>query len=186
MSLHTDIDRGEVLLPIARAAIARRFGLWFDIAEDVDFLNQPGACFVTLVLSGRLRGCIGSLEARRALVDDVKANALAAAFQDPRFAPLSSSEFNLTQIEISLLSPLLPIEICNEEQAAAQLRPEVDGAVLEFNERRGTFLPQVWESLREPRVFLNELKRKAGLPADFWSDEVRLYRYQVEKWAERQ
>lgn len=186
MSPQADGDRGEVLLPIARATIARRFGLWLDIEEDVDFLNEPGACFVTLTQSGRLRGCIGSLEARRLLVDDVKANALAAAFQDPRFAPLSSSEFNMTQIEVSVLSTLARIEIRDEVHATAQLKPGVDGVVLECAGHRGTFLPQVWHSLREPRVFLTELKRKAGLPADFWSDEVRLYRYHVEKWSERQ
>lgn len=186
MSRQVDIDRGAVLLPIARAAIARRFGLWFDIDEAIDFLAEPGACFVTLTQSGKLRGCIGSLEARRPLVDDVKANALAAAFKDPRFAPLSSSEFNVTQIEVSLLSPLSRIEVRDEEHAAAQLEPGVDGIVLECGARRGTFLPQVWENLREPRSFLTELKRKAGLPADFWSGEMRLYRYRVEKWCESQ
>jgi AmmeMemoRadiSam system protein A len=185
MNLQAPTERGDVLLTIARASIASRFGIWFETDHEADFLRDTAACFVTLTQDRRLRGCIGSLEPRRPLLDDVRANALAAAFQDPRFAPLSAAEFNVTRIEVSVLSPLKPLEIADEEDALKKLRPGIDGVVLACDGRRGTFLPQVWESLPQPRQFLSELKRKAGLPADFWSQHVQLFRYEVEKWCEQ-
>ena len=181
---HAGTKPGEVLPSLARAAIASRFGLWFDSQNDTSFLNEHGACFVTLMQTGRLRGCIGSLQAFRPLLNDVKENAIAAAFRDPRFKPLATSEYNEICIEVSLLSPLKAMTISNEEDALTQFQPGVDGVVLHCGDKRGTFLPQVWESLPEPRRFLEELKRKAGLPGDFWSDEVHLFRYHVEKWSE--
>lgn len=182
----SEMSPGEVLPPLARAAIASRFGLWFDHPDDSAFLYEHGASFVTLTQSGRLRGCIGSLQAHRPLLDDVKANAIAAAFRDPRFKPLDAAEYNEICIEVSLLSRLTAMTVRDEEDALAQLQPGVDGIVLQCGEKRGTFLPQVWESLPEPRRFVGELKRKAGLPADFWSDEIRFFRYHVEKWSEEQ
>jgi hypothetical protein len=173
------------MLPsLARAAIASRFGLSLDSRTETPLLYEHGACFVTLVQTGQLRGCIGSLQAYRPLLDDVKENAIAAAFRDPRFKPLAASEYNEICIEVSLLSPLKAMTISNEEDALTQFQPGVDGVVLHCGDKRGTFLPQVWESLPEPRRFLEELKRKAGLPGDFWSDEVCLFRYHVEKWSE--
>ncbi len=174
-----------MLLRIARAAIASRFGLWFECRDDADFLHEQRASFVTLTMSGHLRGCIGSLQAHRRLLDDVRANAQAAAFRDPRFKPLTASEYTETAIEVSLLSPLSPMEAQDEQDALSQLQPGVDGIVLQCGSNRGTFLPQVWESLPEPERFLGELKRKAGLSPEFWSDDVRLFRYHVDKWTER-
>ena len=175
---------GNMLPSLARAAIASRFGLSLDNRTETPLLYEHGACFVTLMQTGQLRGCIGSLQAYRPLLDDVKENAIAAAFRDPRFKPLAASEYNEICIEVSLLSPLKAMTISNEEDALTQFQPGVDGVVLHCGDKRGTFLPQVWESLPEPRRFLEELKRKAGLPGDFWSDEVRLFRYHVEKWSE--
>jgi AmmeMemoRadiSam system protein A len=114
----------------------------------------------------------------------VAENASAAAFRDPRFPPLTPEELVHTRIEVSLLSPLEPIGFVDERDALARLCPGTDGVVLECGGRRGTFLPQVWNSLPEPAAFLAELKRKAGLPADFWDSSLRLYRYRVEKWSE--
>ena len=185
MRVQAEIDQGDLLLQIARAAIASRFGLWFDCREDAQFLHEQRACFVTLTLTGRLRGCIGSLQAHRRLLDDVRANAQAAAFRDPRFQPLSSSEYNETAIEVSLLSPLSPMNVQDEQDALSQLQPGIDGIVLQCGSKRGTFLPQVWESLPDPQRFLQELKRKAGLSTEFWSEDVRLFRYHVDKWTER-
>ena len=184
MSLPTETADGNVLLQIARAAIARRFGLWFDCFEEADFLQEQRASFVTLTLNGQLRGCIGSLQAHRRLLDDVRANAVAAAFRDPRFKPLSAGEYNETCVEVSLLSPLAPLEIADEADALAKLQPGIDGVIFQCGDKRGTFLPQVWDSLPQPERFLGELKRKAGLPTDFWSDEVRLFRYHVDKFTE--
>ena len=184
MNPQTRTERGELLLRIARAAGARRFGIHFETDADAEFLQEAAACFVTLMQNQRLRGCIGSLEPRRSLLEDVRANAQAAAFQDPRFAPLPANELFATRIEVSVLSPLTPIEFSDENNALASLRPGIDGVVLVCNGNRGTFLPQVWESLPQPRSFLAELKRKADLPADFWSQSVKLFRYEVEKWRE--
>jgi AmmeMemoRadiSam system protein A len=177
---------GRALLIRARNAIAAELGAPTVSEPDDPALRQPGATFVTLTQAGHLRGCIGSLEANRPLDLDVRANARAAAFGDPRFAPLRPSELQRTRVEVSLLSPASPIVFADERDAVAQLRPDVDGVILEWDGKRGTFLPQVWENLREPHLFLNLLKQKAGLPADFWAPDVRLYRYEVQKWKEPQ
>ncbi len=177
-------DLGTILLTQARAAIAHRFGKGSQPPADAEALRQRGACFVTLTQAGRLRGCIGSLEAWRPLLDDVRENALAAAFRDPRFAPLEASELARTRVEVSLLTPAEAMSFTSEADALAQMRPEIDGIILECDGRRATFLPQVWEQLPEPWQFMTQLKLKAGLRPDFWSDSVKLWRYGVEKWKE--
>jgi AmmeMemoRadiSam system protein B/AmmeMemoRadiSam system protein A len=177
-------DLGDVLLPIARSSIGGVLGLDFATCEDHPSLRELGACFITLTRQGRLRGCIGSLQAHRTLLEDVKANARAAAFMDPRFQPLSANEFRQVRVEVSLLSASEALDFSHEEQAIASLRPGIDGVILEWTQHRGTFLPQVWEQLPDPRHFLAQLKRKAGLAEDFWSDDLRLHRYTVTKWAE--
>lgn len=178
------IDRGTVLLPIARNAISSALGNPLNMPEDALWLQEPGATFVTLMQQGGLRGCIGSLEARRPLLEDVKANARAAAFRDPRFSPLAPEELPLTEIEVSLLSPLTPLRCKNRDEALDHLNPGIDGVVFEYAHCRSTFLPQVWERLSDPEQFLESLVRKAGLPAGFWADGIRLYRYTVSKWTE--
>jgi AmmeMemoRadiSam system protein A len=152
------------------------------------WLRRPGACFVTLTMGGRLRGCIGSVRARRPLLDDLRSNARAAALSDPRFPPLTAAELPQVRIEVSLLSApteLPAADLVNEAAALAALRPGVDGLILEHEEgAQATFLPQVWENLVTPRAFLTQLKLKAGLPAGFWSPAIRLSRYTVRKWQE--
>ena len=180
----THPDAGEVLLPIARAAIARELGQAQSAREDEAWLREPGATFVTLTQAEALRGCIGTLQAHRPLVDDVKANAIAAAFRDPRFPPLTAPEFERTSVEISLLSALERLPFENEQDAIAKLRPGVDGVVFEYGYHRSTYLPQVWEDLPDANEFLAHLKYKAGLPPDFWSPEVKLSRYTVSKFRE--
>lgn len=177
-------DKGRILIAIARAAISRALGREMQANEDAEWLREPGACFVTLTQNGDLRGCIGSLEAYRPLLDDVKANACAAAFRDARFSPLTLAELDYTEIEVSLLSPMQPINFSDEREALAQLRPGIDGVVFECGHYRSTFLPQVWEQLPEPEVFMAHLKHKAGLPPDFWRPDVKLARYTVNKWKE--
>lgn len=177
-------DIGPLLLKLARNAIARQLGVADEETTSSPCLDDTGATFVTLTRNGQLRGCIGSLEAHRPLGKDIVANALAAAFQDPRFPPLGQDELADTRIEVSLLSPLEPVEFRDEEDAIAQLRPGIDGVVLEHGYHRGTFLPQVWEQLPEPERFLAHLKVKAGLPPGFWDSEVKLFRYTVKKWKE--
>ena len=175
---------GRALLAQARNAIAADLGLAAATAPELEEMRQPAASFVTLTKTGQLRGCIGSLEARRSLRDDVRANACAAAFRDPRFPPLSPEEFAQVRVEVSLLTAPQPMTASGEEDALRQLRPGIDGLIFAVGSHRSTFLPQVWEYLPLPQQFLAQLKIKAGLPPDFWSPEVKLWRYQVEKWKE--
>jgi AmmeMemoRadiSam system protein A len=178
------MEKGRVLIPIARAAISRALGMPREADESASWLGEPGASFVTLTKGGDLRGCIGSLEAHRSLLEDVKANAVAAALRDPRFPPVSVPELESLEVEVSLLSGLEPLSFASEAEVLAQLRPGVDGVVLAQGGRRGTFLPQVWESLPRCEDFLAHLKMKAGFRPDWWSSDARLYRYTVEKWKE--
>ena len=178
------IEKGDILLPIARSAIANALGSSVSAPADAPWLQEQGATFVTLIQAGELRGCIGTLEAHRPLHEDVKANALAAAFRDPRFPPLQRAELGYTRVEISLLSTREPIAFESEQHALTQLRPEIDGIIFEYGYYRSTFLPQVWEQLPDPETFMAHLKRKAGLAPDFWAAGVKLARYTVTKWQE--
>jgi AmmeMemoRadiSam system protein A len=178
-------NQGEILLLIARATISDALGQPINVADDAPWLQEQGACFVTLTQKGELRGCIGTLEAHRTLLVDVKHNARAAAFQDPRFSPLTKDELNETDIEVSLLSPMQTLDFANEQEALAQLQPGIDGVVFEFGQYRSTFLPQVWEQLPDTKDFMAHLKHKAGLSPDFWADAVKLKHYSVSKWKER-
>ncbi len=177
-------EKGRTLLTMARAEIGAKLGAAPAQPIAATWLREPGATFVTLTRQGELRGCIGTLEAYRPLELDVRENAVTAAFRDPRFLPLSRAEFDDIRVEVSLLSPPQPIAVRDEAAALAALRPHVDGVVFEYGQARSTFLPQVWEQLPDPAEFLAHLKRKAGLPADFWAEQVRLSRYTVNKWQE--
>ena len=177
-------DAGGVLLPLARAAIAAQLGLAHAAADDMPWLKSSGASFITLMLGPKLRGCVGTLRAHRALAEDVRANAVAAAFRDPRFPPLGAAEFSGVALEVSVLSALEPLAFADERDALSQLRAGIDGVVFEYGYHTGTFLPQVWDDFKEPSDFLAHLKYKAGLPPDFWDAEVRLSRYTVFKWRE--
>jgi hypothetical protein len=178
-------ERGKVLLGLVRDAIAEALGAPPKPLPREDWLQEYGATFVTLTQCGQLRGCIGSLQAHRPLVEDIRHNACAAAFQDPRFAPLERDELEATCCEVSLLSPAEPMQFKDEADALAQLRPGIDGVILEYGRYRSTFLPQVWEQLPDPQQFMAHLKHKAGLPGDFWDGGIRLSRYTVTKWCER-
>lgn len=177
----------QILLKVAADSIAH--GLTRDRALEVapaDFpaqLQALRASFVTLTIDGVLRGCIGTLEARRPLVHDVADNAYAAAFRDPRFTPVRTLELERLQIHISILSPPEPLSFSSEDELLAQLTPGVDGLILEEGASHGTFLPSVWESLPDPRDFIVHLKRKAGLAPDYWSNTLRVKRYTTESFS---
>lgn len=143
-------------------------------------LREFGASFITLEIDGQLRGCIGSLEAYQPLVIDVANNAFAAAFQDPRFRPLTSEEYSRLTKHISILSKPKPMQFTSEEDLLRQLQPGVDGLILSEHGYRGTFLPSVWEQLPNPKQFLQQLKLKAGLPENYWSDTIQIERYTTE------
>ena len=177
-------DAGIVLLPLARVAIAQEIGRALPAPEERPWLREPGACFITLIYEARLRGCIGTLEAHRALGEDVRANAVAAAFRDPRFKPLTADEFDGIEVEISLLSALEPLACADEKEVLGLLRPGVDGIIFHYGHHKSTFLPQVWSDFAYAADFMAHLKYKAGLPPDFWDPQVKLYRYTVTKWRE--
>jgi AmmeMemoRadiSam system protein B/AmmeMemoRadiSam system protein A len=177
-------DKGAMLTAAARAAIAAQFGSQQTIQMPPEWLKQKAATFVTLTQNGQLRGCIGSLEAHRPLSQDLMENARAAAFRDPRFPALSADELARTRVEVSILSPATPMHFSSEADLLLQLRPGIDGILIEHGVHRATFLPQVWEQLPEPRQFMAHLKQKAGLPADFWADDMRVSHYTVEKYKE--
>lgn len=147
-----------------------------------DWLQPLRACFVTLESHERLRGCIGSLDAHRPLGQDIILNAVSAVTRDHRFAPLQSGD--PVRISLSVLSPLTPLPVSSETELLAVLQPGRDGVVLQAGEHRATFLPVVWQSLSTPEAFISELKRKAGLPSDYWSDNVRIWRYHTDSFGE--
>lgn len=179
----------QLLLAGARAAI--RHGLQQDRIASVNLddyppaLHKTQASFVTLKIRGQLRGCIGTLEAYRPLVIDVVENAHAAAFRDPRFAPLAADEYRLLSLHLSLLGIAESLSPSSEKQLLSVLRPGIDGLILDAGGRhRSTFLPAVWQSLPDPEDFLAQLRLKAGLPAGYWSSDIRFFRYTVEEISE--
>lgn len=147
-------------------------------------LRELRASFVTLKIHGALRGCIGSLEARQPLVQDVALNAIAAATRDPRFPALQTQELAATTISLSILSPTEPIEFSSEQDLLAKIRPGIDGLILQDGFYRGTFLPVMWEELPTPEEFLKHLKLKAGLKPHYWSDSLEVWRYTAESFGE--
>lgn len=177
-------EASGTLLPIARAAIAQALGKTHASDESAPWLRTQGASFVTLNLAKKLRGCIGSLQAHRPLLDDVKANAFAAAFKDPRFKPLTVAEYEHIEVEISLLSALTEMQFTDEASALAQLKPHMHGVIFQYGHHRSTYLPQVWESFADPAMFLATLKQKAGLPPTFWDASVKIQTYTVAKFRE--
>ena len=177
----------STLLALARSTIAGKLGRCDadnNIRDDAAWLKAQGATFVTLNLDKKLRGCIGSLQAHRALGDDVKANAQAAAFSDPRFKPLSVAEYERIEVEVSLLSGLTALQFTDEASALAQLTPHVHGVIFQYGHHRSTYLPQVWAQLPDPVMFMATLKQKAGLPPIFWDATVKLHTYTVAKFTE--
>jgi AmmeMemoRadiSam system protein B/AmmeMemoRadiSam system protein A len=179
-----DETHGGSLVSIARGAISSALGAGLAAIPDVPWLAEHRASFVTLTMDGDLRGCIGSLEAWRPLGEDVASNARGAALRDPRFPPVRLDELASIRIDVSLLSSPSPLVFADHADLVAQLRPGLDGLLLVSGGRRGTFLPQVWESLPDPEEFLARLKEKAGLSASTPSPHCRVWRYRVWKWRE--
>ncbi|MEJ2529681.1 MAG: AmmeMemoRadiSam system protein A [Gammaproteobacteria bacterium] len=176
------------LLQLARTSI--RTGINQGHALHADSNSYPAklqeqlACFVTLQKHGALRGCIGHLQAVQPLVKDVAENAYAAAFCDPRFPAVAESEIGILVIHISVLSPSQPMVFSSEQDLMTQIRPGIDGLILESGYHRGTFLPSVWETLPDVSSFLRHLKLKAGLSADHWSDDIRVSRYTTDSFSD--
>lgn len=174
------------LLQVAREAILRplvsKENYHLELGHFPSTFQEQRATFVTLNIDGRLRGCIGSLVAHRALVVDVAHNAQAAAFKDPRFSPLTLAEYQNVDVHISVLSPPAPMNVTDRSDLIAQLRPGIDGLIIEDGAHRSTYLPSVWEQLPDPESFVAELRRKAGLPTDGWSSSIQVSRYTTEEF----
>lgn len=151
-------------------------------------LHEPGVCFVTLTLpGGALRGCIGGLEATQPLFEDVCEHAAAAALEDYRFRPVCTEEVPHLRIEISRLTRPEPLEYDQPEDLPNLLQPYEDGVVLRDAHRRATFLPQVWEKIPDPCVFLSQLCQKMGLPGDTWRKrKLKVEIYHVEEFQEEE
>jgi AmmeMemoRadiSam system protein A len=177
-------EDGRALAQYARASIATALGGPIADAPVFPGSEAIASTFVTLRRDGELHGCIGTVEPKRSLVDDVRSNAVSAALFDPRATPLGMDDVARLGVEVSLLSPMERIHFVDEATAIAALRPHRDGVLLRCAGRRATFLPQVWRTLPEAASFLASLKTKAGFGSKFWSNDVELYRYDVIKWAD--
>lgn len=179
----SDIQRSE-LVDVAWQSLhyGLSHGCQIPVNENAfdNILTAPGASFVTLHRHGQLRGCIGCLEAHQALVTDVAQNAFSSAFRDPRFPPLKKEELEGLTLDISVLGKPEAMLFSSEQDLLSQLRPGIDGLILEDDGQRGTFLPTVWESLPQPDDFFRQLKRKAGLPEQHWSEGIKVWRYTTE------
>ena len=174
----------RTILIVARNSISEKFGLETqNVTINKDWLKK-GASFVTLTRNNKLRGCIGSLNASRPLLTDIKYNAKHAAFNDPRFPALELKELPLIKIEVSVLSDLKELIFTTEDELIKQIIPKKMGLVLEYDLHRGTFLPQVWDVLPDKNEFLNNLKLKAGLNKNFYSSQMNFFYYEVEQCQE--
>ena len=182
-----DVSTKSELLKLARDTIALGTEAKkneINLDNYTPILRGVGASFVTLKIKGRLKGCIGSLQASKPLVLDVAENAYAAAFQDTRFSPVINNDLGLLTISISILNKPEKMDFKSEQDLISQLRPNEDGLILQDNHHRGTFLPSVWESLNDPKDFLAQLKIKAGLEKNYWSDDLQIQRYTTESFSE--
>jgi AmmeMemoRadiSam system protein A len=185
--------QGQLLVRIARHTLMDRLGKQIPQAE-IDSLNTAlkDSCFkssygtfVTLKIDERLRGCIGNLTSDTPLASGVRRNAINAAFHDPRFEPLRTSELNRVEIEISILSEPQPLKYRDADDLIKKLRPHIDGVIIRKDQASATFLPQVWEQLPRPQDFLAHLCMKAGLAADSWQNpELEVSTYQVQYFEE--
>jgi AmmeMemoRadiSam system protein A len=184
----SDSDKAE-LLKIAREAIicaVKGQSLdQLDLKTLSKELQADGASFVTLMKEGKLRGCIGALEAYRPLALDVQEHAVAAAQDDYRFKPVSIDEIGLLNIEISHLTPLKRLDYSDSNDLISKLRPGIDGVLLKDGSRRATFLPQVWDQISDCQEFLSHLCTKMGALPDLWQKKhLDVFIYRVEEFSE--
>lgn len=176
----TSEDRERLLDVADRAlAVAVECGeLWdVDPAGYSAALRERGASFVTLRIGPELRGCIGSMRAGVPLVCDVAQNAYSAAFRDPRFPPLNPREHPHLSVSVSVLTEPETVPVSTEIELLELMSGRSEGWVLRCGGNRGLLLPSVWQAISEPAEFLAQLKLKAALPRDYWSEEVVVERF---------
>lgn len=181
MAVTAEDTDNRALIAIARQSIEYRLQYGCPWAPDEATCppawRQKRATFVTLFYHGQLRGCIGTTEAVDPLVCSIAHNARAAAFDDPRFPPLTLAEYAGIEVNLSLLTPAEAMQFADEDDLLAQLVPGHDGLIIEYGKQRATFLPTVWENLPHPGQFLSVLKEKGDLPHD--KPPERAWRYRT-------
>jgi AmmeMemoRadiSam system protein A len=182
-------EEGRYLLSVARKTIEQKISnleaqVEFDSFDSNKFSEKRGT-FVTLTIDDGLRGCIGNIIPQESLLDGVKANAINAAFRDPRFRPLSGKEWEKVKIEISILTDPKPLDYSNRKDLLEKMRQGTDGVILKKGYNQSTFLPQVWEQLPDKKEFLTHLCLKAGLDGNEWEKEkLEVLTYQVQAFEE--
>lgn len=166
----------KYVLDIAKKSIVSAISGEEFIPRDIpSVLTQYGASFVTLKRNGQLRGCIGSVYPTKPLILDLIDNARNAAFQDPRFEPLSPEELANLDVTVSILSSIERINFKDERDLLSKIYPH--GVIISDRDRRAVYLPVVWEQLPERDVFLNSLKEKAGFPPNYFSRSLEAYKF---------
>ncbi len=182
---------GEILIKVARDAIEKElFGSSSQSISEHALKNEKfwikKGVFVTLEKAGQLRGCIGHIVPILPVIEGIRENAINAAFRDPRFPPLSKTEYPLISVEISILTEPKPLYFKDPEELLIKLKPKIHGVILKKRGYQSTFLPQVWEQLPDKKQFLSHLAMKAGLPPNAWMDpDVEVFTYEVQKFEEK-
>ena len=166
----------KYILETARKSIESSINQEEYIPDNIPtVLTQFGASFVTLKLNGYLRGCIGSIFPTKPLILDIVDNAKNAAFQDPRFEPISADELKELEISVSVLSSIERINFKDEKDLLSKIYPY--GIIIAEHNKRAVYLPIVWEQLPDREIFLNSLKEKAGLPPRYFSKTLEAYKF---------
>jgi len=191
----TDLDRisdqeGVFLLSIARDVIKKELFHNSDTSQDNSSIspkmNEKRGTFVTLTINNNLRGCIGNISSNEPIIKGIRNNAVNAAFHDPRFRPLSKTEWKDVKIEISILTEPGKLNYSDRNDLLEKLRPGIDGVIIKKGMHQSTFLPQVWDQLPEKREFLTHLCLKAGLDKNAWENEsIEVLTYQVQAFEEK-
>lgn len=142
-------------------------------------LLVPRACFVTLYVDKQLRGCIGTYAAEKSLWQNVCDYSYYSACEDRRFEPLQKRELPDLSFEISVLSALQPLANDGERALVDQLQVGIDGLLLKDSYHSAIFLPSVWHSLKTAEEFVLALKKKGGWPQDYWSEDIKIFRFET-------
>jgi len=177
---------GKLLIDLAKVSIFDKLNdkqtlKKEEFLEKLPNFSKNAATFVTLTIDGNLRGCIGTLVPHSSLYDDITSNAIKAAFDDPRFEPLTIDEFNKMKVEISLISPIVEMKYNNFKELREKIIPNEHGVVLKIDLHQATFLPQVWEQLPDFDTFIYHLYKKAGLDIEKQTELPKIFTYTVQK-----
>ena len=183
----------HIIPEIVRKAILEEFdsSVAYDLhalINEYPALKNEEACFVTLLIEKNggkeLRGCIGSIVPQTDLLSDIRKNAKAAAFRDPRFNPLDPKEFDKISVEVSILSKPQKLNYRSIEELRRLIIPEYHGVIIKKNGNKAVFLPSVWEKLPDFDEFFAHLCKKAGLSKDCYASLDEVYIFYVKKYSE--